>query len=221
MLKRGVIEAAKTLAKLHSYAVQGRSSEGYLEWYYDAAPGRVNRLRSHAGILLEQTGIDVDKLDEKVHTLIAQSRQEIYRHPQAAVVHGDAHPGNFFFDPRSGRTTVIDVTTLHCSLDENGNPAGTPERDVGHFLHMLRRTGEQLNMREKEMDECSRAFLTAYKGTAAGKLGIHTLRLLGVCSALSFVGHALQGPSIDGQILKQQAKILDDMFCLDQSGLLG
>ncbi|RAQ52871.1 glycosyltransferase [Aspergillus flavus] len=221
VLKRGVIEAAKTLAKLHSYAVQGRSSEGYLEWYYDAAPGRVNRLRSHAGILLEQTGIDVDKLDEKVHTLIAQSRQEIYRHPQAAVVHGDAHPGNFFFDPRSGRTTVIDVTTLHCSLDENGNPAGTPERDVGHFLHMLRRTGEQLNMREKEMDECSRAFLTAYNGTAAGKLGIHTLRLLGVCSALSFVGHALQGPSIDGQILKQQAKILDDMFCLDQSGLLG
>ncbi|GMG07156.1 unnamed protein product [Aspergillus oryzae] len=221
VLKRGVIEAAKTLAKLHSYAVQGRSSEGYLEWYYDAAPGRVNRLRSHAGILLEQTGIDVDKLDEKVHTLIAQSRQEIYRHPQAAVVHGDAHPRNFFFDPRSGRTTVIDVTTLHCSLDENGNPAGTPERDVGHFLHMLRRTGEQLNMREKEMDECSRAFLTAYKGTAAGKLGIHTLRLLGVCSALSFVGHALQGPSIDGQILKQQAKILDDMFCLDQSGLLG
>ncbi|KAB8201647.1 hypothetical protein BDV34DRAFT_237475 [Aspergillus parasiticus] len=180
VLKLGVVEAAKTLAKLHSYATQGRSSEGYLEWYYDAAPGRVNRLHSHAGILLEHTGIDVDKLDEKVHTLIAQSRQEMHRHPQAAVVHGDAHPGNFFFDPRSGRTTVIDVTTLHCSLDENDNPAGTPERDVGHFLHMLRRTGEQLNMREKEIDECSRAFLTAYKSTAAGKLGIHTLRLLGV-----------------------------------------
>ncbi|KAB8224339.1 hypothetical protein BDV33DRAFT_227211 [Aspergillus novoparasiticus] len=180
VLKRGVVEAAKTLAKLHSYAVQGRSSEGYLEWYYDAAPGRVNRLRSHAGILLEHTGIDVDRLNEKVHTLIAQSRQEMYRHPRVAVVHGDAHPGNFFFDPRSGRTTVIDVTTLHCSLDENGHPAGTPERDVGHFLHMLRRTGEQLKMREKEMDECSRAFLTAYKGPAAGKLGIHTLRLLGV-----------------------------------------
>ncbi|KAE8327127.1 hypothetical protein BDV39DRAFT_193044 [Aspergillus sergii] len=180
VLNLGVAEAAKTLAKLHSYAVQGRSSEGYLEWYYDAAPGRVTRLRSYAGALLEHTGIDVDKLDEKVHTLIAQSRQEMHRHPQAAVVHGDAHPGNFFFDPISGRTTVIDVTTLHCSLDENGNPAGTPERDVGHFLHMLRRTGEQLKMREKEMNACSRAFLTAYKGTAAGKLGIHTLRLLGV-----------------------------------------
>ncbi|KAI9934538.1 hypothetical protein ASPWEDRAFT_43960 [Aspergillus wentii DTO 134E9] len=208
ILKSGSQAAATTLTKLHSYAIQGRSSEGYLAWYYSAAPQRVDRLESFTSIL-EHTGLDVYQLRQQVNKLIARCQQEIRQNPRTAVVHGDAHPGNFFFDRNTKRTTIIDVTTLHCSLDAEGNPAGTPERDVGHFLHMLRRTGEQSGMTEDEMEQCARVFVDTYYN-GGGSVGIQTLRLLAVCSALSFVGNAVQK---NGNVLKE-VKILGEMFAL-------
>ena len=59
-------------------------------------------------------------------------------------------------------SNISDVSTLHCSLYEHGNASGTPERDVGHFVHMLHRTGEQVGMNSDEINKCAEIFMKTY-----------------------------------------------------------
>jgi aminoglycoside phosphotransferase (APT) family kinase protein len=163
--------------------------------------------------IIHSAGLEVDQLPEKMNQLIADCKRDIASRPRTTVVHGDAHPGNFFYDSATGHVTMIDTTTLHCSLDENGEPVGVPERDLGHFMHMLRRTGEQYGLTRQEMQETTADFVEAYLGNAATPANIQVIRFLMSCSALSFLTCAAQS---DQTKVEMQVKILQDLFCLGE-----
>lgn len=212
VLKRGAQEVARTLARLHLHSREGKSSLDYLEWYFNALELRVKQMYQHGEILRSQ-GLNVDQLSANMQRLRTDCQCDMERNPRTTVVHGDAHPGNFFYEQATGQVTVIDLTTLHCSLDKNGEPTGAPERDLGHFVHMLRRTGEQYGMSRLEMDECTTAFMDAYLVQGNTAVNIPTVRLLMVCSALSFLNRSSQA---EGPDLGQQVKILQDILCFGE-----
>lgn len=215
VLKAGAREVARTLARLHAYTVEGKSSADYLEWYFNASSQRVQQAQQHRNIL-RRKGLEVDQLAADMKQLTTDCQRDVNGNPRTAVVHGDAHPGNFFYDQATGQVTVIDTTTLHCSLDENGEPAGALERDLGHFVHMLRRTGKQYGMSEQEIDECTTAFIEAYLGQGRTAVSIQTVRLLVVCSALSFLNRSARAEGAD---LGQQVKIVQDLLCFGEKWL--
>ncbi|KAJ5515949.1 hypothetical protein N7527_007509 [Penicillium freii] len=148
-----------------------------------------------------------------MNQLIADCKRDVARRPRTTVVHGDAHPGNFFYDRATGHVTIIDTTTLHCSLDENAEPVGVPERDLGHFVHMLRRTGEHYGLTRQEMQESTADFVGAYLGNAAAPANVQIIRLLMSCSALSFLNCAAQS---DQTKVELQVKILQDLVRLGE-----
>ena len=215
MLKDGIRGAAGTLERLHTHKQVGQSSAGYLQWYYQKAPERAQKVMQGEEAL-RAAGIQVHRLPERVDELITLSQEEIRIRPVTAVVHGDAHPGQFFFDTATNRITMIDVSTLHCSLGEHGDARGAPERDVGHFIHMLHRTGEQVGLNNDEINECAEIFLKTYCQEGSMPLKVYTLRLLVVCSALSFLANAAGNPDTvnEAEVLRQHASLLEVMFCL-------
>ncbi|KAJ5265536.1 hypothetical protein N7505_004586 [Penicillium chrysogenum] len=208
----GVQAVARTLARLHTHSVEGRPGTEYLEWYFNAATKRVQQALVYKDII-RSAGLEVDQLPEKMNQLVADCKRDIASRPRTTVVHGDAHPGNFFYDSATGHVTMIDTTTLHCSLDENGEPVGVPERDLGHFMHMLRRTGEQYGLTRQEMQESTADFVEAYLGNAAAPANVQIIRFLMSCSALSFLTYAAQS---DQTKVEMQVKILQDLFCLGE-----
>lgn len=208
----GVQAVARTLARLHTHGVEGRPGTEYLEWYFTAATKRVQQALVYKDII-RCAGLEVDQLPAKMNHLIADCKRDIANRPRTTVVHGDAHPGNFFYDRATGHVTMIDTTTLHCSLDENGEPVGVPERDLGHFVHMLRRTGEQYGLTRQEMQESTTDFVEAYLGNAAAPANLQIIRFLMSCSALSFLNYAVQS---DQTKVGLQIKILEDLFRLGE-----
>ncbi|CAG8120122.1 unnamed protein product [Penicillium nalgiovense] len=208
----GVQTVARTLARLHTHSVEGRPGTEYLEWYFNAATKRVQQALVYEDIV-RSAGLEVDQFPDKMNQLIADCTRDIVSRPRTTVVHGDAHPGNFFYDSATGHVTMIDTTTLHCSLDEDGEPVGVPERDLGHFMRMLRRAGEQYGLARQEMQESTTDFVEAYLGNTAASPNVQIIRFLMSCSALSFLNYAAQS---DQTQVEMQVKILQDLFRLGE-----
>ncbi|CAI7591435.1 unnamed protein product [Penicillium viridicatum] len=118
----GVQAVARTLVRLHTHSVEGRRGTEYLEWYFAAATKRVQQALVYKDII-RSAGLEADQLPAKMNQLIAGCKRDVARRPRTTIMHGDAHPGNFFYDRATGHVTIIDTTTLHCSLDENAAPA--------------------------------------------------------------------------------------------------
>ncbi|KAF9966165.1 hypothetical protein BGZ70_003125 [Mortierella alpina] len=214
ILKASIEETAGLLANLHGYGTKMRSSEVYLEPFFEKVTLRSQKVVRHQPIYAA-VGVNVSNLEMRVKELVDQSRREAHYSRNASPVHGDAHPGNFFYDPESQQVTVIDVITLSASLDENGEPCGAPERDLAQFLHMLRRDGARAGMRDDEVLECSHDFINSYTKKST-RFSRATVAILGVCSAVSSL---LRMTKSSGEqqffgSLKQQLFILEEMFRL-------
>ncbi|KAF9570988.1 hypothetical protein EC968_001129 [Mortierella alpina] len=218
ILKAGVERTAGLLKSLHALGTSTRSSEDYLESYFKKATLRSMDVMSHQQIYTA-VGVSVGNLAKRVQELVDQSRREARYLQTASPVHGDAHPGNFFYDPKSQRITVIDVITLSASLDQNGNPRGASERDLAQFHHMLRRDGARAGMRDEEVIECSHSFMRSYTKEST-RFSKATVAILGVCSALSSllrITNSHREQQFPGS-LKQQLIILEEMFQLAGPG---
>ncbi|MFY1672110.1 hypothetical protein ACN27G_19415 [Plantactinospora sp. WMMB334] len=88
----------------------------------------------------------------------------------AAMVHGDFHPGNVVWDPQTGTVTLIDLSRLHFSLDEEGRPIGMPQRDVSTFPAKLGVHGERLGLSPGEISALQDAFGTAYEAAGGARV---------------------------------------------------
>ncbi|WP_406631924.1 phosphotransferase [Amycolatopsis sp. WGS_07] len=108
--------------------------------------------------LLEQLGIDVDQL--RVALGAALSDAMAGRGP-ASLAHGDAHLGNFLWDPDAG-VTLIDAPTLHQSMNAAGEPIGTPARDVGLFTQRISHFGREFGLSPEEITRLRHDFAEAY-----------------------------------------------------------
>ncbi|WP_284740869.1 phosphotransferase [Amycolatopsis sp. RTGN1] len=164
-LKAAVAGIGRTLAQLHTRpgGSGGPVASAYLRRHLDDMADRRTKLTG-LRTQLAHAGIDVSALQARIDTLIAGFRA----HPGgAALVHGDAHPGNYFFDPASGVTTIIDVTTLHLSIDARGNPIGAPSRDVGVFAQQVAHYSVTLKLTRAEVATLQSVFRRAYAAVGA------------------------------------------------------
>lgn len=90
---------------------------------------------------------------------LLNSLPEVIEFPTA--VHGDANTGNFLVFERF--TSLIDLTHLSFSLDEEGQGRGDAMRDVGNFYQKLRHSAARSGLSSCEGVELSEHFLRCYR----------------------------------------------------------
>ncbi|KAG0153662.1 hypothetical protein PDIDSM_2316 [Penicillium digitatum] len=152
---------ALTLAKLH------REKTGWSS----ASESVVDKLRSKLQSWVEEIqgpsrgqyeraiGSDqIEQLTLLVDRAIDDSREE----GVASLIHGDASPGNFFWDPIQG-ITMIDYGGLSRSMDASGRPMGPAEMDAAGFHERLRKYAGDFGMSEADIGQVQGEFWKAYQ----------------------------------------------------------
>jgi aminoglycoside phosphotransferase (APT) family kinase protein len=128
-------DTASALAELHTVpsGSGGPVSPDYIEGYIHGTRGALEEVAQRRA-MYEPLGLDVDQMRARVELAAARF---LGSPGGAALAHGDAHPGNFFFDGEARRLTFIDMGTAHVSMDANGSPIGSPARDFANFEQRL------------------------------------------------------------------------------------
>ncbi|GAA1380390.1 toxin glutamine deamidase domain-containing protein [Catellatospora chokoriensis] len=129
---------------------------------------------------LPDRGWHLDELARRVEQTIAEARDV---RGWAALAHGDAHPGNFFWHPERG-LTVIDLPTLHHAMDSTGNPIGAPERDLAYFEIKLADFGMTLGLKPEELAHLRLAFRNGYRDAGGPDPDPRLMALFGVRGAI-------------------------------------
>ncbi|GAB4060036.1 hypothetical protein GCM10028775_73940 [Catellatospora paridis] len=122
----------------------------------------------------------LDQLTRRVEQTIAEARDV---RGWAALAHGDAHPGNFFWHPERG-LTVIDLPMLHHAMDGAGNPIGAPERDLAFFEIKLADFGMSLGLKPEELAHLRLAFRNGYRDAGGPDPDPRLMALFGVRGAI-------------------------------------
>jgi Phosphotransferase enzyme family len=129
-LVRAMTKVGRALAELH---VAGGSLE--------ATPGHgYTNLENHVLRKMEEAIRDgepeVKRVDLDRLQLLFQSLGESAWSDRGLIgfVHGDAHPGNFFYDPATDRLTMIDIDGLHKSVGALLEPKAPVGFDYYRFL---------------------------------------------------------------------------------------
>jgi Phosphotransferase enzyme family len=159
-LRAAVAGIGRTLAGLHTAppGSGGAVSSAFLRRHIGEMLDRRSKLamyRPH----LASVGIDVLELQSRIDTLVDGLRANP---GGSSLVHGDSHPGNYFFNARTG-VTIIDVTTLHFSIDARGRPMGAPSRDVANFAQQIAHYSVALKLTSSEVTALQNEFRRAYK----------------------------------------------------------
>lgn len=162
-LKAAVTANGRALSELHSVGPGGKVSPAYVERHVHAALDISANLQAYSE-QLAAVGVDAASIRPKVEELATGFRA----HPgSGAFVHGDAHPGNFFYDPASG-ITMIDTPTLHFSIDAEGHPIGAAGRDIGNFGQKLAHFGGRYGLLPDEIAQLQAAFRSGYEEAGSG-----------------------------------------------------
>ncbi|MCB1213252.1 MAG: phosphotransferase [Chlamydiia bacterium] len=105
-------------------------------------------------------------MDERSLTSLSQVEKiagEFTANPgRPTLVHGDAHLGNFFWNPHEGRLTAIDPGALVFSLDAKLRPVGSPMNDYIKWKTMLEGFGSDLGLVGGEVKILQDAFAAGY-----------------------------------------------------------
>ncbi|CAF0987453.1 unnamed protein product [Adineta steineri] len=159
-LQNASVDIARALAELHTEP--DSSGVFALRSYLIESINRARRLvsvvaKEHAK-LQDIVDLDIDKVHNQLEHLIEECLCE---QSKAAIVHGDAHPGNLFWDSTAG-VTFIDTPSLHYSMDSMGKPIGTPERDIASFEGRLVELCRKAGISENESKSFRNSFLKEY-----------------------------------------------------------
>jgi aminoglycoside phosphotransferase (APT) family kinase protein len=159
-LREAVEGIGRTLAGLHTVPAGsgGAVADAFVQRHLADVLDRRAALPALRGELAG-VGIDVTELQSRIDALVAGFRANP---GGAALVHGDSHPGNYFFDPSTG-VTIIDTTTLHFSVDGRGRPTGAPSRDVANFAQQLAHYSVNLKLTPSEVTVLQAVFRRAYR----------------------------------------------------------
>ncbi|MGH3860813.1 scabin-related ADP-ribosyltransferase [Actinokineospora sp.] len=193
-LSTAVRQTAKALAELHTRpeGSGGPVGENYIESHRRAMLARADQLLENRD-LLRNAGLDVDELRVRVEQIVEATRREP---GMAAYAHGDAHPGNFFWD-QERNVTFIDTTTVHYSIDADGRPVGSPERDLGNFEQWLATWGRQFGLTAPEIAELRDDFAASYIAAGGDQPSRSTLALFAARSALTPTLYAMNALRAD------------------------
>jgi hypothetical protein len=201
-LSTAISDTAAALAELHTGPTGsgGRVDPGYLDFHLGEARRGMDRVMG-ARELYESLDLPVDDLSRRLDEAIALARQHELG---AALVHGDAHPGNFFWHPQHG-VTFIDTPTFHFSMDDTGSPIASPERDISNFQQRLDHYGRRLGLEQAEITQLQSTFLQVYRDAGGAHLDAEAMNVFNARSVLNKlldIGRRvqeMQAQSIEGE----------------------
>jgi hypothetical protein len=164
-LRAAVAGIGRVLAGLHTVPAGsgGAVASAFMRRHIDDMldrRGKLTVLRPQ----LAGVGIDVAELQSRIDALVAGFRANP---GGAALAHGDAHPGNYFYEPGTG-VTIIDTATLHFSIDARGRPIGAPSRDVAVFAQQVAHYSVSLKLTPAEVATLQADFRRAYAAAGGG-----------------------------------------------------
>ncbi|CAF0986594.1 unnamed protein product [Adineta steineri] len=173
-LQKAVVDIARALAQLHTEPIG--SGNLALNSYLTKS---INRVRHLVSVVAKEHAklqdIFVFKIDEVRQQLDHLIEECCCEQSKAAIVHGDAHPGNLFWDSSVG-VTFIDTPSLHYSMDSMGKPIGTPERDIASFEGRLVELCRKAGISENESKSFRDTFLNNYDAEKGGSLSEKKLK---------------------------------------------
>jgi hypothetical protein len=159
-LEEAVKANAKALASLHNVGAGGQGSPDYVAQQISTLTGTYEWLKN----LANDKGVKLlmgEDLASELEQLATKSLIDGFRnHPGSATfVHGDPNPGNFFYEPNEG-ITMIDIGSLHASMNAQGQPIASAAADVERFVGGLSRLG---TLTGEEVDKLSQVFRQEYE----------------------------------------------------------
>jgi hypothetical protein len=166
-LREAVGAVGARLAALHTQppgSGQGPVGEDFIRLHVEKVTSYANDVAQSQAAL--QWGLDGFPLDQLAHTVCTDFAKDP---GPTAIIHGDAHPGNFFFDSSTGMVTAIDTPTMDTSIGRGDKPLGSPARDVVNFLHKLDTVGRGAQLRAEEVEALQQELAHRY-GEAGGKV---------------------------------------------------
>ncbi|CAF4177050.1 unnamed protein product [Adineta steineri] len=181
-LQKAVVDIARALAELHTKPIG--SGDLALDSYLTESIRRARRLvsvvaKEHAK-LLDIFDFKIDEVRQQLEHLIEECLCE---KSKAAIVHGDAHPGNLFWDSTAG-VTFINTPSLHYSMDSMGKPIGTPERDIASFEGRLVELCRKAGISKNEGKSFRNSFLKEYHARNGASLSEKKLKFFHLRFAL-------------------------------------
>jgi Ser/Thr protein kinase RdoA (MazF antagonist) len=159
-LRQAVGESGAALAELHSRPAGsgGPVDQGFLDFNHGLARRELAAVLDHRDVLVDH-GVDVDELGRRVDEALGAA---LATPGGAGLMHGDAHPGNIFWDP-SARVTFIDISHGHFGMDSAGAPIGSPARDVANMVERLAHFAGEAGYEWHETRDLQSAFHDAYQ----------------------------------------------------------
>jgi aminoglycoside phosphotransferase (APT) family kinase protein len=158
-LHQAVGAAATALAELHGRpeGTGGPVDTGFLRFNHGLARREAAAV-AEFGERLSALRIDPDGMVTRVAELLDAGLAEP---GGASLMHGDAHPGNLFWDPSHG-ITLIDAPHAHFAMDQAGRPIGTPARDYANMMERLAHFGYEAGLSSPEVAALQTNFAETY-----------------------------------------------------------
>jgi Ser/Thr protein kinase RdoA (MazF antagonist) len=180
-VRQAVWESGAALAELHSQPAGsgGPVDRGFLEFNHGLARRELAAVLAYRQKLLDND-LDPDQLAMRVDETISAA---LAAPGGAALMHGDAHPGNIFWDP-TARVTFIDISHGHFGMDAAGVPIGSPARDVANMVERLAHFSVEAGFEWHETQDLQSAFLDAYQRSGGPPIPEAALRGFAVRFAL-------------------------------------
>ncbi|WP_189212634.1 toxin glutamine deamidase domain-containing protein [Actinokineospora fastidiosa] len=177
-LRDAVTGVARGMAELHR-GDDRTASPDYLAPHADAIREHLDRLEARRPIL-DRLGIDVDAIRTAMNDTLDAAAADP---GPASLAHGDAHLGNFLWDPTEG-TSVIDAPTMHQSMDSTGAPTGSSARDVALFDQRIGHFGHEFGLSRSEINQLRTAFAETYANNGGPTTPPHVRAMFDARAAL-------------------------------------
>jgi hypothetical protein len=156
-LRKAVAALGRALAEVHLSGTRGIGQIAPAIWQVNDL--WFNRFLACYRDIDSLADIPAELLQERHDFLRLRSRA--HRH-LLAFVHGDAHTGNYLFDPKSGTLTIIDIGRFCRSMDQNGEPCGQSESDFTAISSFMEVVASYYGLTSDESAEIQRLFESSY-----------------------------------------------------------
>jgi Ser/Thr protein kinase RdoA (MazF antagonist) len=181
-LSTALTQTAAALAELHTRpeGSGGHVAPEYVKFHTDLARSLTADVALDPEVYQTLGGLPIDELRQRVDEAVALS---LTHAGWASIAHGDAHPGNFFWDPSA--VTFIDTPTLHFSIDQDGRPIGEPERDISNLLERTSHYGHEFGLSPAEIAQLRDTVLGTYRDAGGAPLDPVLMRMFAARSVLN------------------------------------
>ncbi|MCE5318369.1 MAG: phosphotransferase [Parachlamydia sp.] len=173
--KSAVKQTAKALAELHQAKANQEATPITSKQITTHLSQKLSILENHAKTL-SLPGIDFKNLKRAtitspsfVRVFSEQISREFLSHPgKGSILHGDAHPGNFFYDAETNKLTMIDLPSSSPTYDGT-NGLMSSAWDSQNFVFKI--ANNRMNgMTSKEVSELERTFKDTYREALRGSI---------------------------------------------------